>query len=167
MKAAVALMLLSSLGASVALATPPIGQLALANYTLVIDPDSSDRVRIKLPAASECEEDAPITRGSRSPVVFMFQVYTAYPSSYTGWHYHPGILLATVADGSIEWYDAKCVTHVRKMGDFFVEHDHEIHEVWNPNAVPARIIITFVIKKGLTYKISAPAPSCAKARGLP
>jgi hypothetical protein len=35
------------------------------------------------------------------------------------WQYHPGMLLATVADGSIKWYDARCTPHVRKAGDFF------------------------------------------------
>jgi quercetin dioxygenase-like cupin family protein len=121
------MVLLSGCGATTALASPPTEGVEIVNYTLVIDPDTTNRVRIKLPAPSEYEEDAPISHGSRSPAVFMFQVYTAHPNSNTGWHYHPGMLLATVADGSIEWYDASCTPHVRKAGDFFVEHDREVH----------------------------------------
>jgi hypothetical protein len=48
-------------------ATPPSQTgIHLVNYTLSIDPDSTDRVRISLPAALEFEEDAPISRGTRS-----------------------------------------------------------------------------------------------------
>jgi hypothetical protein len=41
----------------------------------------------------------------------------------TGWHMHPGIVLVTIEDGSVEWYDAKCLKHIHKAGDFFTEDD--------------------------------------------
>jgi hypothetical protein len=140
--------------------------VGLSNYTLVIDPDATDFVRINLPGPSEHEEDAPLSHGTRSPSVFLFQVYTAQPNSSTGWHYHPGILLVTVADGSVDWYDASCIRHVRKAGDFWIENDRELQGVRNSSSVAARLIITFIIAKGLTYKISASAPPCAKTPGL-
>jgi quercetin dioxygenase-like cupin family protein len=158
---------MSSLASRAVLATPPSNSgVHLVNYTLVIDPDAIDPVQINLPGASEYEEDAPLSRGTRSPSVFVFEDNVFDPNGNTGWHYHPGIVLATVAEGSVDWYDAQCVKHVRKAGDFFMESDRAIHEVRNSGTVPARLIITFIVAKGLTFKISAPAPPCAAALGL-
>jgi quercetin dioxygenase-like cupin family protein len=148
-------------------ATPPSDTgVQIVNYTLTIDPDATDRVQIRAPRTVEYEEDVPISHGTRNPSTFVFQIYTAHPNSNTGWHYHPGIVLATVAEGSVDWYDGSCTKHVRKAGDFFMEGDREIHEVRNGNSVPARLIMTFIIAKGLTYKIPVPAPRCAATLGL-
>lgn len=150
-----------------AIATPPSNTgVRFVNYTLTIDPDATDRVQIRLPEALEYEEDAPIGHGTRSPSVFIFEDNSFDPGGNTGWHYHPGILLVTMVEGSVDWYDARCQKHVRKAGDFFMERDREIHELRNSGSGPARLIITFVIAKGLTFKISAPAPPCAAALGL-
>jgi quercetin dioxygenase-like cupin family protein len=136
------------------------------NYALIIDPDATDRVRINLPATREYEEDMSISRDTRSPSVFVFQDNVFDPNSSTGWHYHPGIVLATVVEGSVDWYDANCTKHVRKSGDFFMESDRMIHNVRNSSAAPARLIMTFIIAKGLTFKIGVPAPACAVPLGL-
>jgi hypothetical protein len=150
-----------------ALATPPSNNgVRFVNYTLTIDPDATERVRITLPEALEYEEDAPTGRDSRSPSVFVFEDNTIEPGGNTGWHYHPGIVLATVVDGATDWYDSRCIKHIHKAGDFFMENDREIHEQRNSSSVPARLIITFIIAKGVTFKISAPAPRCATTLGL-
>jgi quercetin dioxygenase-like cupin family protein len=155
------------LAAGPALATPPSDTgLRFVNYTLTIDPDATRRVKVSLPPALEYEEDAVISHGTRSPSVFVFEDNVFDPNASTGWHYHPGIVLATVAEGSVDWYDGSCTKHVRKAGDFFTESDHAIHFVRNSNSVPARLIITFIISKGVTFKISTPAPACAAALGL-
>ena len=152
--------------AALAFGTPPSETgVQSPNYALVIDPDATDRVQINLPAASEYEEDAPISHGTRSPSIFVFQDTTLDQNANTGWHYHPGLVLITVAAGSLEWYDAKCTKRVHAAGDFFTESD-QLHYVRNVNSVPMRMIITFIIAKGLTNKIYAPAPPCAAALGL-
>jgi quercetin dioxygenase-like cupin family protein len=152
--------------AELAFATPPSTDSSrYVNYTLVIDPDAADRVQINLPTASEYEEDVPASHGTRSPSVFVFQDATIYPNKNTGWHYHPGIVLVTIAAGSVEWYDMNCTKRVRVAGDFFTESD-QVHFIRNASSVPLRMIITFIIAKGLTSKISAPAPPCAAALGL-
>jgi quercetin dioxygenase-like cupin family protein len=135
------------------------------NYTLVIDPDATERVQINLPAAVAYEEDAPVRLGTRSPSVFVFQDFTLLPGGNTGWHIHPGIVLITMAEGSVDWYDAQCMKHVHSAGDFFMESD-QLHFVQNNTSSPSRMIITFVIAKGLTNKIYRPAPACADALGL-
>jgi quercetin dioxygenase-like cupin family protein len=134
------------------------------NYTLIIDPDATDRLQINLPA-DEFEENVSVRNDTRSPSVFVFQDDTIAPGANSDWHVHPGIVLITVADGSVEWYDAKCVRQIRKTGDFFAESD-QLHFVRNTNSVPARLFITFIIAKGETYKIYRPSPPCAAALGL-
>jgi quercetin dioxygenase-like cupin family protein len=123
-------------------------------------------VRISLPAALESEEDAPISHGTRSPAVILFEVLTYDPDANSGWHYHPGVSLVTVSDGMVDWYDAKCVRHVHRAGEFFQEADRAVHMSHNSAPTQARIIQTFIIAKGLPYKIPAPAPPRAAALGL-
>jgi quercetin dioxygenase-like cupin family protein len=148
------------------LATPPTEGVHFVYYTLTIDPDATDRVQIRLPKAFEYEEDALISRTTRSPSVFLFMDTTFDPNANTGWHYHPGIVLNTVVDGQLDWYDGNCVRHVLKRGDYFVEGNRVLHRVGNSTATPARVIQAFIITKGITFKIDAPAPSCAAALGL-
>jgi quercetin dioxygenase-like cupin family protein len=149
-----------------ALATAPTAETdRWVNYALVIDPDATDRVQINLPAATEYEEDVPTVHGTRSPSIFVFVDITMSPNGSSGWHFHPGVVLVTVAAGSVEWYDAKCTKHVRGAGDFFTESD-QLHYVRNVSSVPTRMIITVIIAKGLPRRIYAPAPPCAAALGL-
>jgi quercetin dioxygenase-like cupin family protein len=165
MKAAAVAMALCC-GAAAALATPPTGELHFVRYTLTIDPDAADRVQIGLPAALELDEDAALSHDTRNPSVFLFEDITYDSNADTGWHYHPGIVLSSVVDGQVEWYDADCVPHVHKQGDFFVERNRQVHFVRNNTGTSARLIQTFIIAKGLPYKISVVAPRCAAALGL-
>lgn len=148
------------------LATPPTEGVHFVYYTLTIDPDAVDRVQFRLPATFEYEEDATIGRATRSPSIFIFMDTTFAPNANTGWHYHPGLVLKTVVDGQLDWYDEKCRRHILKRGDYFVEDFRVIHRVGNSTATPARVIQSFIIAKGVTFKIDAPAPSCAAALGL-
>jgi hypothetical protein len=149
---------------ALAFAAPPTVSHVI-NYALAVDPDATDRLQISLPAASEYVEDVQTTHGTRSPSVFLFQDLTLLPNDNTAWHFHPGIVLITVAEGSVDWYDAKCIKHVHSAGDFFMESD-QLHYVRNSGPAQTRMIITYVIEKGVTSKIYAPAPPCAAALGL-
>jgi hypothetical protein len=142
----------------------PSSGTTYVNYTLVLDPDSADPLQIDLPA-NEIEENISVGHDTRSPSVFVFQDYTMNKDTNTGWHIHHGVVLITIAEGSVEWYDTNCALHVRRAGDFFTESD-QLHYVRNVGSAPARLIITFVIAKGETNKIYKPAPPCAAARGL-
>ncbi|HWZ62472.1 MAG TPA: cupin domain-containing protein [Steroidobacteraceae bacterium] len=146
-------------------ATPPRVGENISKLTLVFDPDAAGRV-FSLPAALESEEDVTISHGTRSPAVLLFEVLTYDPDANSGWHYHPGVTLVTVADGAVDWYDANCVRHVHKAGEVFVEREWVVHLSHNSASTPARIIQTFIIRKGLSYKIPVPPPPCAAALGL-
>ncbi|HWZ62473.1 MAG TPA: cupin domain-containing protein [Steroidobacteraceae bacterium] len=146
------------------LATPPSGEAATGRLTLRIDPDASDRLQPDLESITV--EDTPLGHSSRVPSVLRFNVVSYPTNAHSGWHYHPGISLVTVLDGVIEWYDANCVSHVHGVGDQFVERDRAVHMVRNDASTPARIIVTFIIAKGLPPRVSVPAPPCAAALGL-
>jgi quercetin dioxygenase-like cupin family protein len=84
---------------------------------------------------------------------------------FTGWHYHPGLLLATVTEGSVEWYDVNCGLHVYNAGDSFIENN-ESHYVRNVVPVRARLMITYIMPKGAIRRLESDAPPCAAALGL-
>jgi quercetin dioxygenase-like cupin family protein len=84
---------------------------------------------------------------------------------FTGWHYHPGLLLATVTEGSVEWYDVNCGLHVYNAGDSFTENN-ESHDVRNVAPVRARLMITYILPKGAIRRLESDAPPCAAALGL-
>lgn len=138
---------------------------AVVEYTLVIDPDAADRVQINLPAGAEYIEDAPLRHDTRNPSVFVFQDYIMEPGANSGWHTHDGIVLTTVVDGTVEWYDKTCTEHVHSAGEFFTESD-QLHFVRNASAGTARLIQTFIIAKGEAKKNYRPAPPCAAALGI-
>jgi hypothetical protein len=146
-------------------AAPAPAISSYVDYTIVIDPDATERVQINLPAAAEYMEDASVKHNTRSPSIYVFEDYILASGGNTGWHIHQGKVLVTVADGSVEWYDANCGKHVRNTGDFFTESD-QLHYVRNVNPNSARLILTFIIAKGETKKTYRPAPPCAAARGL-
>jgi len=56
--------------------------------------------------------------------------------------------------------------YLHTQGDFFTEADRTVHYVRNASTRPARLFFTFVVAKGLTFRISTPAPDCAAALGL-
>jgi hypothetical protein len=163
-KPIVLLALVGTLGAS-SIAAPPTTTSTYVDYTIVIDPDAADRIQINLPAAAEYVEDTSVKHDTRSPSIYVFEDYLLAPGNNTGWHIHRGKVLVTIADGSVEWYDANCGKHIHGTGDFFTEGD-QLHYVRNVNANAARLILTFIIAKGETKKIYRPAPACAAERGL-
>ena len=99
------------------------------------------------------------------PSDFVVQDVAFATGGFSGWHYHPGVLLATVTEGSVEWYDANCGLHVYKQGESFTENNAP-HNVRNVAPVRARLMITYVVPKGAVRRLESPAPSCAAALGL-
>lgn len=158
----------------VAVATPRAG-LNFANplATGVIDTDLVDRAHVELPGVVDSSHEGKgkdsddwsaklVTTG---PSTFFVQDVSYFPGGHTGWHSHPGILLSTVTEGSIEWYDSKCQKHVYNVGDSLTENTQP-HYVRNVGAVNARFMVTYVIAKDQPYRVDQPAPACAAGLGL-
>ena len=153
----------------IALATPIVG-LNFNNILAfgTINTEVLDRGKVALPpVVGQEQEDNEwsaklITSG---PSNFIVLDGSYFPGGHTGWHSHPGILLLTVTEGSIEWYNSNCEKTVYNVGDCLTENT-AVHYFRNVGLVNARVMATFVIAKGQPRRIDQPAPACATALGL-
>jgi len=84
---------------------------------------------------------------------------------FSGWHYHPGLLLATVMEGSVEWYDANCGLHVYNAGDSFIENNAP-HYIRSVVPMRTRLMVTYVMPKGAIRRLESEAPPCGAGLGL-
>lgn len=157
--------------ATIAYATP-IGGLLFGPIlaTGSTNEEIMQHVKVPLPAAaggtSEDQEDVWTAKLLTSGPTTVYVQDVAYiPGGHTGWHSHPGILLSSVTEGSIEWYDSQCVKHVYNVGDALTENTQP-HFVRNVGTVNARFMVTYILAKGQPRRIDQPAPACAAALGL-
>ena len=97
---------------------------------------------------------------------FYFQDLVVGPGGYTGWHSHPGLLLITVKEGGVEFYDKACTKHTYMAGQSFTE-GAEPHAAMNRGTRNARLLVAYIVKKGEPRRIEAPQPQCGAALGIP
>ncbi len=83
------------------------------------------------------------------------------PGGSTGWHHHPGVVMVSVASGTVTVYDEKCKKSVYKAGKGFLEsHDHP-GLVRNHGKVKAVFYVTFIVPTKTTeegLRIDDPKP---------
>lgn len=86
------------------------------------------------------------------------------PLGSSGWHFHPGVTLVSVAAGSVIRYDAHCVATEFATGSAFVESGNHPLLVRNESeTIPAVNIVTFIVPAGTTnpgLRIDADNPGC-------
>ncbi len=168
MKSRVKLLIVSGIAvlglAGQAMATPGVG-LFPTNVFGAIDKEINNHVHVTLAPGTSEDNSWNVEFETEGASTFIHQDLTLAPGATTGWHTHPGILLVSVASGSIKWYDGQCVAHVYNAGDSLTESDH-LHVLRNETADTARLMITFIIPKGVNRRIDQPAPDCAAATGL-
>src|SRR5213596_245828 len=83
------------------------------------------------------------------------------PGGHSGWHYHPGPVLVTVASGTITFYmgdDPTCSPHVHPAGTTFFENGGMVGIARNEGTVEATVVATFFVPAGSPTRIDAPAP---------
>ena len=97
---------------------------------------------------------------------FFFQDLVVGPDGYTGWHSHPGILLITVKEGSVDFYDKDCAKHTYAAGQSFTE-GAEPHAAMNRGTGNARLLVAYIVKKGEPRRIEASQPACGASLGIP
>lgn len=88
------------------------------------------------------------------------------PGGYSGWHSHPGLLLITMKDGAIDFYNKDCVKAVYAAGQSFSE-GADPHALVNTGAVNARLLIAYVVKSGDPRRIERAQPKCGEALRIP
>lgn len=88
------------------------------------------------------------------------------PGGHSGWHRHPGILLAAVKSGQVDFYDENCAMSRFGAGSVYTEND-AVHGIYNSGNVTAELFITFLVKHGAGRRLDSPAPSCGGLTPIP
>jgi len=97
---------------------------------------------------------------------FFHQDLVVGPGGRSGWHSHPGILLITVKEGSVDWYDNDCAKHTYAAGQSFTEGAGP-HNVLNSGTTNARLLIAYITKKGDPRRIENVQPECGAKLQIP
>ena len=100
---------------------------------------------------------------TKGPVLLATNTVTIQPGGSSGWHFHPGVTLVSVAAGTVVRYDAHCMATVFNTGDAFIEAGNHPLNVRNEGTEPAVNIVTFIVPAGTTnpgLRIDAPNPGC-------
>jgi quercetin dioxygenase-like cupin family protein len=104
---------------------------------------------------------------TKADVDFVSATLDIDPNASSGWHSHPGVVLVTVAAGSLTFYDASCVATVHTAGSSFVESGDVPGLVRNESAtVPARVFATYIVPAGTpntSLRVDLPNPGCPQS----
>jgi len=154
------------IGAGAAWATPPLGFIVNQILASGVAADGISQ-HIQINANPD---------GTISPWQLQLQVQGATdhysqhlvlsPGGYSGWHSHPGLLIATVRSGQVDFYNAKCEKQVVTAGQVYTEND-AVHAISNTGSVDADLYISYLIKHGAPRRRDEPAPACAIDTGIP
>lgn len=98
---------------------------------------------------------------------FVVQVVTIQPGGSTGWHYHPGTVLAVVHRGTVTRVDDHCHAVSYPAGRSLVEPGgpQHVHIGRNLGTGPAELYLTYVNPVGSELSVAAADPGCADRAG--
>jgi len=103
--------------------------------------------------------DAELKSHDNTDIVVVKNVVT--PGGHSGWHFHPGPVLVTVASGTITFYmgdDPTCSPRVHPAGTTFFENGGMVGIARNEGTVDATVVATFFVPADSPTRIDAPAP---------
>lgn len=86
------------------------------------------------------------------------------PGGSTGWHYHPGEVLAVVQKGTLTRTLHDCSEHVDSAGQAFVEEGGEkhVHIGRNRGTEPVELYVSYLVPAGAPLAVDAPDPGCGR-----
>jgi quercetin dioxygenase-like cupin family protein len=97
---------------------------------------------------------------TKEPTLVRTQKLEFARGSYTGFHHHPGVVIVTVASGSVDLVDSSCATETKSAGTVWVEDDEHVHQAVSKNG--AVIYATYVVpKEGNSFRVEEQVPFCA------
>ncbi|WP_432753485.1 cupin domain-containing protein [Streptomyces sp. JL2001] len=130
---------------SAALATPGTG----VSGTVLAKGTSDGRLRIKPPHG-----DTDVT----------VRTITVAPGGSTGWHHHPGQLVAVVQSGTLTRTLDDCSVEETFPGQAFIEPAgrRHVHIGRNLGTEPVVLYVTYLLPKGAPLSVDEPAPACAQ-----
>jgi quercetin dioxygenase-like cupin family protein len=88
---------------------------------------------------------------------------TIDPLGSSGWHSHPGVVLVTVATGTVTFYNADCSFNTYGAGASFVESNGATGLARNQSSTTAAVVfVTYIVPAGApALRIDQPNPGCA------
>jgi quercetin dioxygenase-like cupin family protein len=88
---------------------------------------------------------------------------TVEPGGSTGWHHHPGQVLAVVKSGTLTRTLDDCSVKVTGAGAAFVEPSGTYHRHIGRNlgSEPVVLYVTYLLPAGSPLSVDAEAPPCA------
>ena len=101
-----------------------------------------------------------------APSDFYFQDLVVAPGGRTGWHSHPGLLMIAIKEGSIDFYDEDCHKRSFSAWQSFTE-SADPHNAFNTGTTNARLLVSYIVKKGEPRRIEQAQPPCAVPLQLP
>ena len=102
---------------------------------------------------------------AKGPVVFNMVSVNVAAGGTSGWHTHPGVVLVTVKQGAITFYDQYCNPTVHPAGTSFVEAQTDGPGLArNEGATEAIVYVTYIAPADTTaFRIDEANPGCAQS----
>jgi quercetin dioxygenase-like cupin family protein len=99
---------------------------------------------------------------TKEPTDVQVQTITFTPHGFSGWHFHPGVVIVVVESGQITTHDKKCQTKTYGPHESFVESGTKPFMVSNESdTVNAVVYATFIAPAGSAFRIETNPPPCA------
>ncbi|MFI9583058.1 cupin domain-containing protein [Streptomyces sp. NPDC052236] len=110
------------------------------------------------------EETLKLKARGRTDVVV--RTITVAPGGSTGWHHHPGQLLAVVQSGTLTRTLDDCSVEVTPAGTAFIEPSGSAHRHIGRNlgSEPVVLYVTYLLPAGSPLSVDVDAPPCAADR---
>lgn len=142
----------AALIATPALASPPSGvtpETYVTGTLMGSDQENSDGVKFQ----------------TKDDTAVRVQKLTFAAGGYTGWHHHPGIVIVTVKEGTIQMKHSDCSVHEygpgSEHGSVFIEGEGRVHNASSSGG--AVVYATYVAPNpsAPVFRVEDDAPFCA------
>lgn len=98
---------------------------------------------------------------TKGPTVVRVQKLEFAPGGYTGFHHHPGVVIVSIASGSLNLVDTSCATKTYTAGSVFVESEDHAHQAVSPDG--AVVYVTYIVPAAdpTSFREEEAVPFCA------
>ena len=101
---------------------------------------------------------------TKDPTVVRVQKLEFAPGGYTGFHHHPGIVIVSVASGSLNLIDGSdCSVEPKAAGTVFVETSDHAHNAIAPNGAVVYVTYITPATDPPVFRVEEPVPFCASS----
>ncbi len=99
---------------------------------------------------------------TKGPTDVVVRTITIAPGGSTGWHHHPGQLIAVVQKGTLSRTLEDCSVETTTAGQSFIEPSGAKHRHIGRNlgSEPVVLYVTYMLPAGSPLSVDADAPAC-------